>query len=71
MPIPELAVDATAQVVSRLPFLPAEASWIEAMRTPVLMDTSRARRELKWRPRHDAQETLRETVAAAREDLSA
>jgi nucleoside-diphosphate-sugar epimerase len=71
VPIPELAVDATAQIVAHLPFLPAEASWIEAMRTPLLMDTSRARRELRWRPKHDALATLRETVAAAREDLSA
>ena len=71
VPIPELAVDATAQVVSRLPFLPAEATWIEAFRTPVIMDTARARRELRWRPKHDAHDTLRDTVAAAREDLTA
>ena len=29
------------------------------------MDTAKARRELHWRPRHDARETLREMVAAA------
>jgi nucleoside-diphosphate-sugar epimerase len=57
--------------VARLPFLPAEATWIEAFRTPVIMDTARARRELRWRPKHDAHDTLRETVAAARDDLSA
>jgi UDP-glucose 4-epimerase len=34
------------------------------VRRPVVMDTSKARRELRWRPQHDAQETLRETVAA-------
>ncbi|MEA2125929.1 MAG: UDP-glucose 4-epimerase [Solirubrobacteraceae bacterium] len=70
VPVPELAVDVTAQLVSRLPFLPAEASWIEAGRIPVLMDTARARKELRWRPKHDARDTLRETVVAAREDLS-
>jgi UDP-glucose 4-epimerase len=69
IPVPELAVDATAQVVARLPFLPDEATWIEAVRVPVLMDTAKARRELRWRPQHDALETLRETVAGAREDL--
>jgi UDP-glucose 4-epimerase len=69
VPVPDLAVDATAEVVSRLPFLPDEASWIEAARVPVLMDTAKARKELRWRPRHDALDTLRETVAAAREDL--
>jgi UDP-glucose 4-epimerase len=71
VPVPELAVDVTAGVVARLPFLPAEASWIEAARTPVVMDTARARKELRWRPKHDARDTLRATVAAAREDLSA
>jgi nucleoside-diphosphate-sugar epimerase len=69
LPIPGLAVDATAEIVSRLPFLPDEATWVEAVRVPVIMDTARARRELRWRPRHDALETLRQTVAAAREDL--
>jgi nucleoside-diphosphate-sugar epimerase len=66
VPVPELAVDATAEIVARLPFLPDEASWIEAVRRPVLMDTSKARRLLHWRPRHDARSTLHETVLAAR-----
>jgi UDP-glucose 4-epimerase len=71
VPVPELAVDATAEIVARLPFLPAEARWIEAGRTSVLLDTTRARRELRWRPKHDAQATLRQTVAASRPDLEA
>jgi nucleoside-diphosphate-sugar epimerase len=69
VPVPDLAVEATAEVVARLPFLPDEATWIEAVRRPVLMDTAKARRVLRWRPRHDARETLHETVAAARGDL--
>jgi nucleoside-diphosphate-sugar epimerase len=69
VPLPELVLDAAVEIVSRLPFLPPEANWIEAFRSPVLMDTSKARRELKWRPKHDAQETLRLMVEAAREDL--
>jgi UDP-glucose 4-epimerase len=64
VPVPRLAVEAAAEVVARTPFLPAEATWIEAARRPALMDTSKARRELRWRPRHDARETLRETVTA-------
>jgi nucleoside-diphosphate-sugar epimerase len=70
VPVPELAVDAAAEIVARLPFMPDEASWIEAAPTPVLMSTATARRELRWRPRHDARSTLHATVAAAREDLS-
>jgi UDP-glucose 4-epimerase len=62
--VPGPAVDAAAKLVSLVPFMPAEASWIEAARRPVLMDTAKARRELRWRPRHDAHETLRQTVGA-------
>ena len=69
IPVPDLAVDATAEVVSRIPFLPAEATWVNAARTPVLMSTERARKALKWKPQHDAGETLRATVAGAREEL--
>jgi UDP-glucose 4-epimerase len=68
VPLPELALDAAAELVSRLPFVPAEAQWIESFRTPVLMDTAKARRELRWRPRHDATATLREMVEAARSE---
>lgn len=68
VPVPEIAVDATAHIASRLPFLPPEAEWLQAFRVPTLMDASKARRELGWRPKHDARETLRDTVRAARED---
>jgi UDP-glucose 4-epimerase len=68
VPLPEIALDATAELVARLPFVPSEAQWIETLRTPVLMDTTKARRELRWRPRHDARETLRSMVDAARSE---
>jgi nucleoside-diphosphate-sugar epimerase len=66
VPVSEVALDAAAGLVTRLPFMPAEAQWIESFRTPVLMDTSKARRKLRWRPRHDARETLDGMVEAAR-----
>lgn len=68
IPVPELAVDAVAEMVSRLGFLPAQAQWIAAFREPVLMSTAKARKELGWRPRHDAPATLRETIRATRMD---
>ena len=66
VPAPHLAVGVAAEAVGLMPFLPDEAAWIEAVRRPVLMDTSRARRRLHWMPHHDARETLRQTVAAIR-----
>jgi nucleoside-diphosphate-sugar epimerase len=68
IPLPELALGAAAELVARLPFVPAEAQWIETFRTPVVMDTSKARRELRWRPQHDARETLQAMVDAARSE---
>ena len=66
IPVPELAVGAVAQMIGRLGFLPARAQWIAAFREPVIMSTAKARRELRWRPRHDALGTLRETIQASR-----
>jgi UDP-glucose 4-epimerase len=68
IPVPELAVDAVAEMIGRLSFLPAQAQWIAAFREPMIMDVSKARRELRWRPKHDALQTLRETIAAQRLD---
>jgi nucleoside-diphosphate-sugar epimerase len=68
VPLPEIALDAAAELVALLPFTPTEAQWIESVRKPVLMDTAKARRELRWRPRHDARETLQSMVDAARSD---
>jgi UDP-glucose 4-epimerase len=68
IPVPELAVDAAAQLIARLGFLPAQAQWIAAFREPVIMSTAKARRELGWRPRHDALQTLRETITQTRMD---
>ncbi|MGA9858639.1 MAG: NAD-dependent epimerase/dehydratase family protein [Solirubrobacteraceae bacterium] len=68
IPMPDLALGAAAELVARLPFVPAEAQWIESLRRPVVMDTSRARRLLGWRPRHDARETLEQMVRAARSE---
>jgi UDP-glucose 4-epimerase len=66
IPVPELAVDVVAEMVGRLGFLPAQAQWVSAFREPVIMDAAKARRELHWRPKHDALETLRETITASR-----
>jgi nucleoside-diphosphate-sugar epimerase len=66
IPVPDLAVDAVADVISRLGFLPSQAQWIAAFREPVTMSTAKARSQLRWRPAHSAIETLRETIAATR-----
>jgi nucleoside-diphosphate-sugar epimerase len=67
VPVPDLAVQLTAEVVSRVPFLSGEVEWITALRTPVIMSTEKAQSELGWMPVFDTVETLAQTADAARE----
>jgi UDP-glucose 4-epimerase len=64
--VPRTAIGATAELLDRMPLTPPAAEWLHTLRIPVVMDTARARRELRWRPKHDAAATLRETVEGAR-----
>ena len=68
IPIPELAVDATAEVIARMPVKPPALSWIESLRKPVLMKTDRAKKLLGWKPKHTSKGTLKELVAAYRDE---
>jgi len=68
VPVPALAVRLASEAVDRVPFLSAELEWIHTVRVPALMDNTKARAELGWDPVFDAEETLRETVAAARDE---
>jgi nucleoside-diphosphate-sugar epimerase len=66
--VPELAVGATAELISRLPKTPPQLSWIHSVRKEVLLKTDKAKKDLKWRPRHTGKGTLKELVAAHRAD---
>jgi UDP-glucose 4-epimerase len=66
IPVPELAVDATAEAIARVPGIPDVVSWIQAVRKPVLLKTERAQRLLGWRPRYSSRRTLRALVDAWR-----
>ncbi len=60
--VPAAPVQVAARAVSRLPFLPPVAEWIEAASRPALMDTGKARDLLGWTPRYTALEALRDTL---------
>jgi UDP-glucose 4-epimerase len=62
VPIPKLAVEATAEIATRLPLVPESVSWLHSVRKPVLMKTTRAKKLLGWRPKHTARGTLEEMV---------
>lgn len=67
VPIPELAVDVTAEVIAKLP-TPAQLSWIHSVRKEVLMKTDRAKKELGWKPKHGSKATLNQLVKAHRQE---
>src|ERR687895_507022 len=69
VPVPRAALEATAEIATRLPLLPESVAWLHSARKPVLMKTDRARRLLKWRPRHTGRRTLDGMVKAHRERL--
>ncbi len=64
--VPRATIDLTGAIVERVPFTPAGVQWVQALRIPVVMDTTKAQRELGWKPAYDAAQTLRETVAGVR-----
>ena len=61
IPIPAGLVRATARAVMHVP-LPPQAEWLEAATQPAVMDTTKAKLELGWRPRYTTVEALRDTL---------
>lgn len=64
VPVPRSAAVLASNVVARLPWVPTMAEWIHVARTPVLMDTTKAKALLGWEPKHTSSETLREMADA-------
>ena len=62
--VPHAAAVVASEVLARLPFVPAAAEWVHGARTSVLMDTTKARRELGWRPGYTSAQTLAALSAA-------
>lgn len=66
VPIPASAATTAAGVVTRLPGMPDSVAWLHSVRKEVLMKTDRAKKQLRWKPKHTARATLKEMVAAHR-----
>jgi len=58
VPIPHPLTVAASLLMTTLPWVPAESEWIHAARNPMLMDSTKARRDLGWDPRYTAREAL-------------
>jgi nucleoside-diphosphate-sugar epimerase len=61
IPAPARLLRAAARGVAGLPFAPPFAGWAEALSHPAIMDASKAKQELGWRPRYSSLEALRAT----------
>ena len=65
LPLPAALARGAAQaaaLIPPLPFVPPAAEWVEAVSHPAIMDTTKAREELGWRPRYTGLEALRDTL---------
>jgi nucleoside-diphosphate-sugar epimerase len=67
IPVPAAPVQAAARAIAAVPlprFVPPVIEWAEPLSHPSIMDATKAKRELGWKPRYTSLEALRETVAA-------
>jgi nucleoside-diphosphate-sugar epimerase len=67
VPLPVWALRGPLAAAWRLRLTPADPDLFDALLRLPLMDTSRARTELGWTPRHDATETLEEFLTGMRD----
>jgi UDP-glucose 4-epimerase len=68
VPLPNTAVTTSADLIARLPNLPAIVAWIHSVRKPVLMKTERAKDLLGWQPEYTSKATLKDLVGAFRDE---
>lgn len=69
IPIPARPLQVAARALASMgdvPVMPPAVAWAEAMSHPAIMDTTRAKRELGWRPQYTGIEALRATLEARR-----
>jgi nucleoside-diphosphate-sugar epimerase len=64
VPLPESGIELPARAISALP-LPLPLQWVQAATTPAIVDTSRARERLGWRPRYSGLGAWRATLGAS------
>ena len=62
VPLPAGPAHALARAAAGFPGLPQPAQWVEALAHPAVMDTTKARDELGWRPQVSARDALLETL---------
>jgi nucleoside-diphosphate-sugar epimerase len=62
--VPAVAASAASAAIARVPFVPSVLEWLHIARTSVVMDTTKAKTQLGWRPVHSSAETLAALASA-------
>ena len=65
VPVPAALTRRAARAAAQIPpvpLVPPAVEWIEAACHPAIVDTTKAKRELGWRPKYTALEALRDTL---------
>ena len=68
LPLPAALAQGAAGLAALIPrasFIPPATEWVEAISHPAIMDTTKAKRDLGWRPRYTALDALRATIHAS------
>ena len=60
--VPGSPLAALARAATKIPVLPSTAQWSEVLSHPAVMDTTKAKTELGWHPRHTSIDALRATM---------
>ncbi|SEQ56496.1 NAD-dependent epimerase/dehydratase family protein [Lentzea albida] len=64
LPVPYPVIETLAGATSRLGLQPLTPEWVRMADQAPLVNTTRAREDLKWWPEHDARDVLREVMTA-------
>ena len=65
IPAPTRILRTAARGCAALPFAPPFTEWAEAFTHPAIMDASKAKQHLGWRPRYSSLEALRATLRSS------
>jgi len=62
--VPAAAASAASAVIAHLPFVPSPLEWLHTARVSMVMDTTKAKTQLGWKPKYTAAETLQALAQA-------
>lgn len=62
--VPAVAASAASAAISRVPLMPAMLEWLHTARTSMVMDTTKAKTQLGWRPLYSSAQALAALASA-------